>query len=53
MMHVLLCIIGYESEDLSDRKEIIKEAKYIIGFILKYLDKSGSNWIQFNFNELY
>lgn len=38
MIHILLCIIGNESEDVSSHKEMVKEAKNMVGLILKYLD---------------
>lgn len=38
MIHILLWIIGNENEDISSRKELVKEAKSMIGLILKYLD---------------
>lgn len=52
VIHILLCIIGNENENLSSRKEVVKEAKVMVVWILKYLDQDGIDWIQANLQKL-
>ena len=48
----ILCIISFEDEETSDRKEFVKELKSLLNLILKHITEEGTNWIFSNISIL-